>query len=342
MRFRKILLVGFVMIVAGGFVRDAGAVDFAEHRDAEATTSQTYEKPSIIDPELRAEMRKAEYEEHAKKFEWWPSDAKPAPVKDEEKGGYWWYPDEPGQARPWGNRGYIYVYKIIFDYKSDELPPPQPGELRPSLLVRKIIKNVKVYFDYDKDVVREDAKVILDAGVRTLSRNSKASVLITGNADVRGTEEYNLKLAASRAESVARYLASRGVTADRIRFVSRGKLDAVAPVTDLVGMQRDRNAQFVVAEVEEVMMPYQGPPPGVDAKQINEDVYLVEEKENLESTVQVSEREYTIKQGDTLSKIAKEQLGNGNRWRFLYQYNKDRIKNPDKLIPGRKIKIPVE
>ena len=35
------------------------------------------------------------------KFEWWPTDAKPGPVKDEERGSYWWMPTEPGAARPW-------------------------------------------------------------------------------------------------------------------------------------------------------------------------------------------------------------------------------------------------
>ncbi len=53
-------------------------------------------------------------------FQWWPTDAKPSPVKDEEKGGYWWWPNEPGSATPWGNRGYVYVYKIIFDYKDED------------------------------------------------------------------------------------------------------------------------------------------------------------------------------------------------------------------------------
>ncbi len=56
-------------------------------------------------------------EEMAQRFSWWPTDAKPGPVKDENKSGYWWWPDTPGVARPWGNQGWIYVRKVIFDYK---------------------------------------------------------------------------------------------------------------------------------------------------------------------------------------------------------------------------------
>ena len=99
-----------------------------------------------LNKKAREEKRKQELETMQKEFDWWPSDAKPAPVKDEARGGYWWWPEAPGQVRPWGNRGYIYVYKIIFDYKAEELPPPQPKELRPSLLIKKIIRNVKIYY----------------------------------------------------------------------------------------------------------------------------------------------------------------------------------------------------
>lgn len=45
-----------------------------------------------------------------------------------------------------------------------------------------------------------------------------------------------------------------GISEDRIKIVSRGKLNAVAPITDIVGMQKDRNAQFMIAEVEEIML----------------------------------------------------------------------------------------
>ncbi|MBM3253431.1 MAG: hypothetical protein FJZ16_04190 [Candidatus Omnitrophica bacterium] len=42
-------------------------------------------------------------------LEWWPTDANPGPVKDEERGGHWWWPNKAGQIKPWGNRGYVYV-----------------------------------------------------------------------------------------------------------------------------------------------------------------------------------------------------------------------------------------
>jgi outer membrane protein OmpA-like peptidoglycan-associated protein len=331
--FLKCLMMG---VVATGLSASACVAEDA---------APTEEKPMMITKDYREEQRPKDLKKLQETFSWWPTDATPSAQKDTDRGGYWWYPAKPGERSKdglWGNRGYIYVFRIIEDYKADELPPAKPQEMRPSLLVRKVIKNVKIYYDYDKADLRDDAKVILDDGMRILSKNSKASVLITGNADTRGSEQYNDKLAQRRAASVQDYLSQNGISTDRIRLVSRGKLDAAAPVTDLVGMQKDRNAQFVVAEVEEIMMPHQGPPPGENAVQIQDNVYMTQTQKNIESEVKVSTREYIIKEGDSLARIAQRELGSQNRWQFLYDFNKDKIKNPNKLRPGQKILIPVE
>lgn len=270
-----------------------------------------------------------EDEELAKRFSWWPTDAKPGPVKDPNRSGYWWWPDVPGQARPWGNQGFVYVRKIIFDYKSSE------GQMKPSLVIKRILKNVKIYFDYDKSELRDDAKDILTKAMYTLEHNPKTSILITGNADVRGSEQYNQKLGERRAASVKAFMEEQGLPDDRIKILSRGKLDALAPPHDLVGMQKDRNAQFMIAEVEEVMIP-------ADKAAAFQDKKEIEEKQEIESAVKVSEKEYTIKAGDTLWSIAKREYGDGRQWKRLYDYNKDVIKNPNRPKKGTVIKIPIE
>ncbi len=295
-----------------------------------------------LEAQTREEKREQELQDLQKKFEWWPTDATPGPVKDEEQGGYWWWPTNPGEVEPWGNRGYIYVYKIIFDYKEEELPPPQPHELRPSLLIKNIIKNVKIYFDYDKADLRADHTPILDSAVKALRKNPEADILLTGNCDQRGSEAYNLELGRQRAEAVSQFMVAKGIDQERIRIVSRGKLDAVAPIADLVGMQKDRNAQFMVAEVEEVMIPYPGKVQEPGAVPLEEGKYLIEQDVNVESQVQVSTREYEIQKNDSLWKIAQEQMGSGYRWKYLYELNKDRIDNPDQLTAGAIILIPVE
>jgi outer membrane protein OmpA-like peptidoglycan-associated protein len=240
------------------------------------------------------------------------------------------------------------VLKVIYDYKANdeqnnqEPVKEEPKAMKPSLLIKKIIRNVKIYFDYNKADLREDHLPILQKAVKTLGKNPEASILITGNCDARGSDEYNMKLGAQRSSVVKNYMLENGIPEDRIKIVSRGKLDAIAPVKDLAGMQKDRNAQFMIAEVEEFNVPADQIPQEQGVQKESEGKYVVEEKENLESAPKVSTREYTIEANDSLWKIAAKEMGNGNRWKYLYELNKDKIKNPNKLKKGTVIIIPIE
>jgi nucleoid-associated protein YgaU len=49
---------------------------------------------------------------------------------------------------------------------------------------------------------------------------------------------------------------------------------------------------------------------------------------------------YTVKSGDSLSKIAKHFYGDGNKWHKIYEANRDKIKNPDLIHPGQELTIP--
>ena len=49
---------------------------------------------------------------------------------------------------------------------------------------------------------------------------------------------------------------------------------------------------------------------------------------------------YTVKPGDTLSKIAREHLGDANAYMEIYNANRDQLQDPDKIKPGQVLKIP--
>jgi nucleoid-associated protein YgaU len=49
---------------------------------------------------------------------------------------------------------------------------------------------------------------------------------------------------------------------------------------------------------------------------------------------------YTVQPGDTLSKIAKEHLGNANAYMKIFDANKDQLSDPDKIRPGQVLRIP--
>jgi peptidoglycan-associated lipoprotein len=80
-----------------------------------------------------------------------------------------------------------------------------------------------VFFDFDKNTIREDQKAALNEGVAWLKANARVKVTIEGHCDARGTAEYNLGLGLRRAKEVKGYLVAAGIPADRIVTISYGK-----------------------------------------------------------------------------------------------------------------------
>jgi nucleoid-associated protein YgaU len=61
---------------------------------------------------------------------------------------------------------------------------------------------------------------------------------------------------------------------------------------------------------------------------------------NAKAATSTSASTYTVKSGDTLSKIAKEHLGNANAYMKIFDINKDQLSDPDKIKPGQVLKLP--
>jgi peptidoglycan-associated lipoprotein len=80
-----------------------------------------------------------------------------------------------------------------------------------------------VLFDYDKADIRGDQAPTAQNDAAFLAQHPSIQVVVEGHCDDRGSEEYNLALGTSRAESVKKALLSQGISADRVRTVSYGK-----------------------------------------------------------------------------------------------------------------------
>lgn len=104
----------------------------------------------------------------------------------------------------------------------------------------------RVYFDLDSYEVRSDAFPRLDAQAAWLSRYPQVRIRIEGNADERGTREYNLALGARRAESVRNFLVERGVAPGRIDTISYGKERPIAEGSNEDAWARNRNAHTAI------------------------------------------------------------------------------------------------
>ena len=110
-----------------------------------------------------------------------------------------------------------------------------------------------VYFDYDRDLVRDDAKADLDAKAAILGVNPTVTMLIVGHTDEQGTSEYNLALGQRRAAQVKRYLAAKGLNEGRFATQSMGDTQPAARGTDEASYQRNRRAEFQSSNLPGVM-----------------------------------------------------------------------------------------
>jgi peptidoglycan-associated lipoprotein len=104
----------------------------------------------------------------------------------------------------------------------------------------------RVYFDYDQYTVRADGAPVLTAQAAWLQRYPQVHVRIEGNADERGTEEYNLALGARRAASVKAFLVEHGVAPGRIETISYGKERPLDPGTGEAAWAKNRNAHTAI------------------------------------------------------------------------------------------------
>jgi peptidoglycan-associated lipoprotein len=103
-----------------------------------------------------------------------------------------------------------------------------------------------LYFDFDKSVLRPDAVDALSNNVVWLKENADTFVLIEGNADERGTAEYNLALGDRRAKSAMDYLEANGIAKDRLSTVSNGKERPVCTEATEECRAQNRRADFRV------------------------------------------------------------------------------------------------
>ena len=131
-------------------------------------------------------------------------------------------------------------------------PPSRPVTQAPSGPVPGSIEDFvasagdRVYFDTDKSSLETDAQRVLDLQASWLSRYPAVVIRIEGNADERGTREYNLALGARRAESVRAYLVGHGVAASRISTISYGKERPIDAGTTEEAWAKNRNGHTAI------------------------------------------------------------------------------------------------
>lgn len=128
-------------------------------------------------------------------------------------------------------------------------PAPAPAEDPAAVAARTtaaVLAEVGavVHFDFDKWDIRPEDRSILDRKAAILGANGGLRIRISGHADERGSDEYNLALGNRRAAAVKTYLGNKGIDASRVEVVSYGEERPASMGHDESSWFENRRAEF--------------------------------------------------------------------------------------------------
>lgn len=126
--------------------------------------------------------------------------------------------------------------------------PSGPTEAEIAAEVSRVTNAIgqPIYFEYDKDVIRDSERAALDAKVPLLQQYPQLRIRIAGNTDERGSDEYNLALGQRRAAAAQRYLNGRGIESSRIDIVSYGEERPAMTGEGEAAWSRNRRDEFTI------------------------------------------------------------------------------------------------
>jgi peptidoglycan-associated lipoprotein len=137
----------------------------------------------------------------------------------------------------------------VTDPRVEEPPPPVQDAPKKEVppVVQEMVKNFnRVFFDFDAATLNADSKSALDANAAILAQYPDVRFEIQGNADERGTTEYNLALGQKRADAVVQYLLAKGVASSRVKSVSYGEERPLDGRSTETAWAQNRRAEFVI------------------------------------------------------------------------------------------------
>jgi peptidoglycan-associated lipoprotein len=102
-----------------------------------------------------------------------------------------------------------------------------------------------IYFDFDRAVIRQDARAVMKANADWLKAHPKVKIRIEGNCDERGTIEYNQALGQRRATNAKKFLTDLGIAGKRIALISYGKEKPVCTESTEACWQKNRRDDFI-------------------------------------------------------------------------------------------------
>ncbi|HLD08671.1 MAG TPA: peptidoglycan-associated lipoprotein Pal [Methylophilaceae bacterium] len=108
-----------------------------------------------------------------------------------------------------------------------------------------ILSKRSIYFDFDSDEVKAEYRPLVEAHAKYLQANASTNLVLQGNADERGTREYNLSLGQRRSVAVKKVMNLLGAQDKQIETVSYGEEKANTSCQDDTCYKQDRHVEIV-------------------------------------------------------------------------------------------------
>jgi OOP family OmpA-OmpF porin len=129
-------------------------------------------------------------------------------------------------------------------------PAPAPAPAAPATppppAAVKVTYAADTFFDFDKSVIKPEAKAKLDDLAEKVKGINLEVIIAVGHADSIGTDEYNQKLSVRRAEAVKAYLTSKGIDKNRVYTEGKGEKQPVADNRTSEGRAKNRRVEIEV------------------------------------------------------------------------------------------------
>lgn len=126
-------------------------------------------------------------------------------------------------------------------------PQPSPTDFYNGMAMdRAALASYTIHFAYDSSAIRRSENANIQAVAQQLQSNSNTKLLIEGNCDERGTEEYNRALGERRAGAARNALIKMGISPDRIMTKSFGKDNPASTGHDEASHAQNRRDEFVL------------------------------------------------------------------------------------------------
>ena len=124
--------------------------------------------------------------------------------------------------------------------------PPAPPPPPPPPVAEKVTFAADAFFDFDKSVLKPEARAKLDDLVSKTSGINLEVIIAVGHTDSVGADTYNQKLSVRRSEAIKTYLASKGIEKNRIYTEGKGEKQPVADNKTKEGRAKNRRVEIEV------------------------------------------------------------------------------------------------